>query len=392
MNPLWTAVGWTMLHFLWVGAAILLAAAVLRTALRRAPARVRYAASLLTLAWLATAPVLCGTLLVEKPADPSRPVGWVTRASGNPSSSAEEAAVPSVDAQVNTASVALEAVEAFEPSPPRDGLPLARITHPTRALQVAAEAAPYVWLVGAPLTLLLLATGVIGAERLKHAGAAIDDPATLALLARARRTMRVGRRVALLACDRVAQPVLIGVLRPAILLPPALLAGLSTDELELVLLHELAHVRRWDNLVNLLQRVIEALLFFHPAVWIASRWVRRDREECCDALVVDATGRRQAYAGLLVRVAQSVLEGRPAPALATTNGPTPARPPGAADPEPGGRRDARFTQAVAGGVAGGGGDAWRGGALGDGRGNREAEAPGGRREACGGEAGNRGLA
>ena len=71
----------------------------------------------------------------------------------------------------------------------------------------------------------------------------------------------------------------------------------------MVLLHELAHVRRWDNLVNFGQRLVESLLFFHPAVWWVSRWVRRDREECCDAVVVAQTEKPQAYAELLVALA-----------------------------------------------------------------------------------------
>jgi beta-lactamase regulating signal transducer with metallopeptidase domain len=65
-------------------------------------------------------------------------------------------------------------------------------------------------------------------------------------------------------------------------LPPAALTGYSPDEIEMVLLHELAHVRRWDNLINLIQRIVESLLFFHPAVWLISSWVRRERESCCD--------------------------------------------------------------------------------------------------------------
>ncbi len=71
----------------------------------------------------------------------------------------------------------------------------------------------------------------------------------------------------------------------------------------MVLLHELAHVRRWDNLINLLQRIIESLLFFHPAVWLLSNWVRREREACCDALVVARTNHPHAYAELLVALA-----------------------------------------------------------------------------------------
>jgi thiol-disulfide isomerase/thioredoxin len=88
-----------------------------------------------------------------------------------------------------------------------------------------------------------------------------------------------------------------------ILLPPAAITGWSPDEIEMVLLHELAHVRRWDNLVNLLQRCVESLLFFHPAVWLVSSWVRREREACCDAIVVHRTNRPHAYAELLVALA-----------------------------------------------------------------------------------------
>src|SRR4029078_9385619 len=104
-------------------------------------------------------------------------------------------------------------------------------------------------------------------------------------------------------CDRIAAPVLIGILRPIILLPPAALTGYSPDEIEMILLHELAHVRRWDNLINLLQRLVESLLFLHPAVWLFSSWIRREREACCDALVVTRTDRPHAYAELLVALA-----------------------------------------------------------------------------------------
>jgi hypothetical protein len=104
-------------------------------------------------------------------------------------------------------------------------------------------------------------------------------------------------------CERIAAPVLVGIVRPIILLPPAALTGWSPDEIEMVLLHELAHVRRWDNLVNLVQRIVESLLFFHPAVWLVSNWVRREREACCDAAVVRRTNRPHAYAELLLAFA-----------------------------------------------------------------------------------------
>ena len=72
--------------------------------------------------------------------------------------------------------------------------------------------------------------------------------------ARIAESLRIGRRVTIAVCERIAAPVLVGIVRPMILLPPAALTGWSPDEIEMVLLHELAHVRRWDNLVNLVQR------------------------------------------------------------------------------------------------------------------------------------------
>ena len=104
-------------------------------------------------------------------------------------------------------------------------------------------------------------------------------------------------------CDRVATPVLVGIVRPLILLPAAAMGGWGPEQIEMVLLHELAHVRRWDNLVNLLQRLVESLLFFHPAVWIVSGWVRQEREHCCDRIVVAHTGRAYAYAETLLALA-----------------------------------------------------------------------------------------
>ena len=71
----------------------------------------------------------------------------------------------------------------------------------------------------------------------------------------------------------------------------------------MVLLHELAHLRRWDNLVNLLERIVEAMLSFHPVVWWLSGWVRLERELCCDRLVVERVGRPLAYAEMLVTLA-----------------------------------------------------------------------------------------
>jgi len=94
-------------------------------------------------------------------------------------------------------------------------------------------------------------------------------------------------------------PVLVGVFRPVILAPLGLLAGLPTQQVELILMHELAHIRRHDYLVNLAQSLIEGLLFYHPAVWWVSRLVRTEREFCCDDMVVELSGDARGYAEAL---------------------------------------------------------------------------------------------
>src|SRR5256885_1205164 len=95
-------------------------------------------------------------------------------------------------------------------------------------------------------------------------------------------------------------PAVIGWLRPVILLPASALTGLTPLQLDALLAHELAHVRRYDYLVNLIQSVIETLLFYHPAVWWVSARVRDEREHCCDDLAVAVCGDAHFYASALL--------------------------------------------------------------------------------------------
>ena len=117
-------------------------------------------------------------------------------------------------------------------------------------------------------------------------------------------------------------PTALGVVRPAILLPVCALTGLSPEAIEAVLAHELAHIRRHDYLVNLLQTAAETLLFYHPAVWWVSRRVRIERENCCDDLAVVATGDSRGYVRALV-VLEEIRAPRqvtPGPAVAADGG------------------------------------------------------------------------
>ena len=139
----------------------------------------------------------------------------------------------------------------------------------------------------------------------------IDDPAMLDMVRghAARLALRVLPAIA--SCSRVSVPVVVGMLRPMILLPASLATGLTGRQLEYVLLHELAHIHRYDMLANLLQRLIETGLFFHPAVWWLTRQVSIERENACDDAVLRAGCQRAAYAEALLRVAELCIVCRP---------------------------------------------------------------------------------
>jgi beta-lactamase regulating signal transducer with metallopeptidase domain len=330
---LWSIAGWTMVHFLWLGALVGVAAGACRLMLRRANANLRYAVMVVSLAALVALPVGIAAWLVRNSEPSSAGPAVVAAAAPMASGSsleptdapAAEAIIelhrPEQDGESNDPIVAQQtAPGSAGGSPPADvGQGLRENPRPSRGLADATASSvfattfgqleswiaylPWLWIVGTPVTFGLLATGVIGGRRLRRASRPIEDGPIAETLARLLESLRITRRVTVAVCERIAAPVLIGIVRPLILLPPSALTGWSPDEIEMVLLHELAHVRRWDNLVNLLQRFVESLLFFHPAVWLVSSWIRRERETCCDAVVVGRTNRPHAYAEMLVALA-----------------------------------------------------------------------------------------
>src|SRR5262249_24160486 len=112
------------------------------------------------------------------------------------------------------------------------------------------------------------------------------------------------RRVSILVSERVEVPCAIGFFRPAIVLPPWILEDLAANELKYVILHELAHLERWDDWSNLAQKLVKALLFFHPGVWWIEHKLSLDREMACDDAVVARAGSARLYAECLATVAE----------------------------------------------------------------------------------------
>ena len=266
--PLWFSqpwadrLGWTLVHFLWQGAALTLLYALIRRLARSRTPQGRYAIACLSLAAMTLAPL--ATWLWISPAAPA-PAGVPTIGFAAP--------IPASAA-------------AITPSPWEQAIPWIVIA----------------WFTGAAAFSVRLAGGWFSATRLRAAGACPAPPDWQQTIGRLSARMRVTRAVRLLVSTLVDTPTVVGWLRPVILTPAGLLAGLPPDQVEALLLHELAHIRRHDFLVNFLQGVAESVLFYHPAVWWISRQIRIEREHCCDDLAAAASGSVLTYARALAEL------------------------------------------------------------------------------------------
>jgi len=271
--------GWALLHFVWQG---LLVAALLAGGLRllrNAPPNHRYLAGCLALLLLAAAPPITLNQVWQRIQLPALADPTLNLAPDSAKSLATQNRLPAkiifgVKPRVHRLDFA-ERVERF--------LPLIVIG----------------WFAGVLILSFRLLAGWLQIRRLKRVATSAVDEIWHRNLVELGRRLGMERPVRLLQSALVEVPTVIGWLRPVILLPASCLVGLSPAQLESILAHELAHIRRHDYLVNLLQSVVETFLFYHPAVWWISRRVREERELCCDDLAVEICGDRIAYARAL---------------------------------------------------------------------------------------------
>jgi beta-lactamase regulating signal transducer with metallopeptidase domain len=164
------------------------------------------------------------------------------------------------------------------------------------ALQPWLPWAVSLWACGVALLALRLAVGWGMIRRLRHDAEPPKDLVWSVRFERLRVRLGVSAPVRLLCSAQAGVPMVIGWLKPVVLVPAGLLAGLTPHQLEAVMAHELAHIRRHDYLVNLLQNVLETFFFYHPAVWWVSRQIRTERENCCDDLAAAFCGSTLDYA------------------------------------------------------------------------------------------------
>jgi hypothetical protein len=176
------------------------------------------------------------------------------------------------------------------------------------------------WLFGVTMLIGRVLVGALGVSWVMHRGAEVPDVWRLKMidLSQSLGLARVPRCV---ISPSVREALAAGFFRPFVIVPAAWLSELPPHVLEAVLAHELAHIRRWDLWVNLAQRVIESLLFYHPAVWWLSRSIRIEREMCCDDLAVSITKQHVTYASALETVARRRLRPQLSPLAVGMGGP-----------------------------------------------------------------------
>jgi TonB family protein len=267
MTAIAQALSAALLDFVWQG---LLAAFLLWTALfvlKNRSARARYAASSVALVAMAMLPVVTTCLLYSAPdASHAAPAAWA----------------------------------GTHPQTMRGAMPGPAASSFDWAGWLARWALP-IWSCGVLLFSLRLvwASRQISALRRQSKPA---EAAVLAIVANLQERMKLARPVRVLISAVADCPSVVGWIKPVVLLPAATVLGLTPQQLEAVLAHELAHILRYDYLVNMLQTVVETLLFYHPAVWWASARIRQERELCCDDLAVDSCGDALCYARALTRL------------------------------------------------------------------------------------------
>lgn len=167
----------------------------------------------------------------------------------------------------------------------------------------------WLWLAGLGVMLGRLFWSVHGAQRMGRLAEPCQSEHVLQLVRSLSRSLGIGRRVAVRMHPDLQVPAVVGMLRPIILLPAASITGLTTQQLEAVLLHELAHIRRHDLVVQFGQMLVEAVLFFNPVVWWISRQVRIEREACADSAAAGALGEPDRYVQVLADWAERLRSG-----------------------------------------------------------------------------------
>ncbi len=341
-QPIVQRLGWALVHSVWQ---LLLVAAMAAVALRwfrQANARVRYVGLCVALVAMAAAPVITLVALGKDMA--WRNLDAPERVSSTQREPVSNPAGPFGPPLGTGATMAEDNAASTQPgvsSPlPAYGIaapqPMSEATISNNSARAGAEtvlsastlrthinaAIPWIvisWIAGVLLLGMWHAVGYVLASRLKTRHTRPIGEPVRDLFNNLRQRMRIRVPVRLLETTAMSVPVVIGWIRPVVLMPASVLSGLSTEQVAALLAHELAHVRRHDLLVNMVQTMVETCLFFHPAVWWLSKQIRIQREYCADDEAAIVCRDREAYTRALVTLAETVIA-VPRPAVAASGG------------------------------------------------------------------------
>lgn len=299
--PILERLGWMLFHSLWQILVIACAYGVALSAFRVRSAHARYALGCVALCLMVLVPAL--TLVYVTPAS-----DVVVTSSSPPEPSPFGSATRETQADVafidNSSSAHIESETlpavtigqvAYEPTDDSQMMPV----------QSALPVAAVLWLVGILILSFRPLLGLSYMTWLRRRGLLPASAELMSLVECTSRRLGLKRRVEVALSPRLTVPIVIGILRPLLILSPNALACLSPRQLEGVIAHELAHIRRHDLLINLLQSLVEMLLFYHPAMWWVSHRLREERENCCDDLAVGLIGDRVSYLEMLLRLEKS---------------------------------------------------------------------------------------
>src|SRR5271156_5891499 len=282
MNHHLESLGWTLVHFCWQAAGIALVYWLTDAVLRKARSQTRYVLALLTMLLMLVS-ALATFVYEETRGD--------TGLSSSPGAFSSPAMV-AIGSSISNDLAPLAGLQTAGATTQPVLLPLSRFLP---WLDVA-------WLLG----VACLSTRTIGGWRLIHRlrrSVLLKAPeAVYANFVCLCERLGITRQVSLYISHHIQGPLTIGVVRSLVIVPVSALMALSPEQLEAVLAHELAHVRRADYFWNLIQTMVETLLFFHPAVWWLGRRLRQQRELCCDDVAVQSCADPLVYATALLRL------------------------------------------------------------------------------------------
>ena len=332
--PEWVErIGWTLVHSVWQFATVAVVATVVHRILKRRSANARYVAAVTALGlMLVVAGVTWSVISIEPRVRLSHTIAEIVASAPTNERSRTEATSVDEAPRVNVNEQTLLGAEVLphsrsdsfdvaargvvagvdapsEPSRVDDSsLAAIRAASPWRRFVELSRAAvePYLswlvmlWVAGVVLCSFRPVWGLWTQWRLRRVGLLpVSDAVQRSLLDLARR-MGLRRAVRIAESTLVRVPMVVGYLRPMILLPASVLTGLTPSQMEAVLAHELAHIRRHDWLVNAVQVMAETLFFFHPAVWWLSHLIRHERELCCDDIALSLIPDKAVFARTLL--------------------------------------------------------------------------------------------